>query len=210
MKLNLKNELGFKRTNRYNVDKQPATEYKDWVSACGNFRIRWHCVFQSVRVRSSYYALRLDRRNVDGQSFWNFALPNERRPYRTFKKAVLACFKAAGIIGTRATRSDKGKSRVPLAERIHKMQTGRLAKAKLQSVVAERQESIAKAAERAEEAAKAEAAAIAAAMPKKRGRPAGSKNKTKEDKPKQKKRRQRSDKGKKRGPRKCSNESSTG
>jgi hypothetical protein len=49
-----------------------------------------------VTVLPRYYALKLSR-SADDRSFWDFALSNERRPYKTLKKAVYACNKAAGI-----------------------------------------------------------------------------------------------------------------
>ncbi len=194
--MKLENKLGFKRTNRFNEDKQPAAERKDWLSECGHYRIRWHCVFKGVSVLSSYYALRLDYRNLDGKPYWDFALPHERRPYRTLEKAAQACYKAAGIIGQRRERSDKGKSRIPLSERIHRMVGNRVSKSELRVTAAERAANKIVAAEReAAEEAKQQAL-IAASLPKKRGRPVGSKNKKKRRPAgSKKKRKQRSDKG---------------
>jgi hypothetical protein len=43
-----------------------------------------------------YFAMRFNKR-ADGETFWDFALDNERRPYKTFRRAYQACCKAAGI-----------------------------------------------------------------------------------------------------------------
>jgi hypothetical protein len=49
-----------------------------------------------VELPPRYYALRLSL-NPDGNSFWEHALDNERRPYKTYNRAYQACVKANGI-----------------------------------------------------------------------------------------------------------------
>ncbi len=157
--------IDFKLTTRFNPDHLSRKLRKTWLSTCGKYRITWRKQFMLVDVLPRYYALRVNKRDCDGEMFWDFALDSERRPYKTFKKAVQACCKAEGIIvapPTKRTRlKRKGSTKttttplVPVVPESKKR--GRPVKIKVL----------------AQELQKIDVPVVA----KKRGRPVGSKNK---------------------------------
>jgi hypothetical protein len=90
-------KLEFKTTTRFNPEGLGKTHRKVWLSACGRYRIVWRNQFMGVDMLPRYFANRLSKRDCDDEVWWDFALDSERRPYKTYKKAVTACCKAAGI-----------------------------------------------------------------------------------------------------------------
>lgn len=62
--------------------------HREWLSACGNYRIAWSCEMFGVRVPPRFYAC-VQTTRFDGSSWWNFV--GRRGPYKTFRKAVEEC-----------------------------------------------------------------------------------------------------------------------
>ena len=77
--------MKFKRTTKFNPDNLSAKVHKNWLSEDKQFRIYWRRQAWGIAVPGAYFALRW-------QGGWNFA--TDRRPYRTFKKAINECTKA--------------------------------------------------------------------------------------------------------------------
>lgn len=110
----MKTNLEFKLTTRFNPENLSRKLRKVWLSTCHRYRIMWRKQFMGVDLLPRYFASRLNKRDSDGETFWDFALDSERRPYKTFKRAYQACCKAAGIVleeetkPKRRRRSSKG------------------------------------------------------------------------------------------------------
>jgi hypothetical protein len=133
----------------------------------------WRNQYAGVNLLPRYYANRLNKRETDGSIFWDFALDSERRPYKTYKRAYQACCKAAGIVLSeektpkRKRRASRGREvwETPPATLIPKVADlippkNRGRQAKVKSVAQE---------------------LLTEPVPKKRGRPKGSKNKVKNE-----------------------------
>jgi hypothetical protein len=103
--------LEFKLTTRFNPENLGRKLRKDWLSKCHRYRIVWRKQFMGVDLLPRYFAMRLNKR-PDGDTFWDFALDRERRPYKTFKRAYQACCKAAGIVLEEETKP-KRRKRIP-------------------------------------------------------------------------------------------------
>jgi hypothetical protein len=101
--------LDFKLTSRFNPGKVSRKEQKNWISACQKYRIKWRKSYEGVDLPPRYFAMRLNKRETDGFIYWDFALDMERRGYKTFKKANLACCKAAHIFIEEETRPKRKK-----------------------------------------------------------------------------------------------------
>lgn len=104
--------LEFKLTTRFNPENLSRKLHKVWLSTCHRYRIVWRKQFMGVDLLPRYFALRINKRESDGEPFWDFALDSERRPYKTFKRAYQACCKAAGIVLEEETKP-KRRKRVP-------------------------------------------------------------------------------------------------
>jgi hypothetical protein len=155
-------EIVFKATTRFNPEHLGSKLRKSWISACGKYRITWRKQFMGVDVLPRYYALKLAVR-CDGDTYWDFALCSERRPYKTFKRAQQACYKSAGIeiketlLPKKRHRRSRGRDAIPL-----------IAPTVVPTVTEKKVKMLPTALEVAQDL-----------QPKKRGRPAGSKNKVK-------------------------------
>jgi|WetSurMetagenome_2_1015567.scaffolds.fasta_scaffold122668_2 hypothetical protein len=88
--------MNFKLTTRFSSVSRRVR--KDWLSECKKYRIVWRKEYEGIELPPRYFALRQNYRACDGRPFWDFALDSERRPYKTFRKAYVACCNAAGVI----------------------------------------------------------------------------------------------------------------